>query len=101
MPPKLPQISGPRLLKLLVKLGYEIIRQRDSHIRLRKSTKTGEHKLTVSLHRTVAKGTLHGSSLTFRNIRRRLGMASAQLPAGSFQVQAPLGAQGGGLAPFP
>ena len=58
MPPELPQISGRQLVKLLVKLGYEIVRQRGSHMRLRKQMETSEHKVTVPLHRTVAKGTL-------------------------------------------
>lgn len=36
--PKLPQVSGSKLVGLLQSLGYEVIRQRGSHIRLRKGT---------------------------------------------------------------
>jgi predicted RNA binding protein YcfA (HicA-like mRNA interferase family) len=56
--PKLPQISGNQVAKLLESLGYEIIRQLGSHIRLRKSTPLGEHNITVPAHTIMAKGTL-------------------------------------------
>ena len=56
--PKLPQVSGDDVVRLLTSLGYEIVRQRGSHIRLRKATPLGEHNITVPAHRIVAKGTL-------------------------------------------
>lgn len=56
--PKLPQVSGDDIVRLLTSLGYEVVRQRGSHIRLRKATPLGEHNITVPAHRTVAKGTL-------------------------------------------
>jgi len=59
VPPKLPQVSGRRLVRLLKRLGYEVVRQRGSHIRLRKQTAAGEHHLTVPLHPVLAKGTLN------------------------------------------
>jgi predicted RNA binding protein YcfA (HicA-like mRNA interferase family) len=57
--PKLPQVSGTTVIKLLQSLGYEIIRQRGSHIRLKKITALGEHAITVPAHQVVAKGTLN------------------------------------------
>lgn len=57
--PKLPPISGADLIKFLASLGYETIRQRGSHIRLRKRTPLGEHNLTVPNHKELAKGTLN------------------------------------------
>jgi predicted RNA binding protein YcfA (HicA-like mRNA interferase family) len=57
--PRLPQVSGRDLVRLLHSLGYETIRQRGSHIRLRKVTVVGEHNLTVPDHKTLAKGTLN------------------------------------------
>jgi len=36
--PRLPQVSGHALIQLLRSLGYEILRQRGSHVRLRKVT---------------------------------------------------------------
>jgi predicted RNA binding protein YcfA (HicA-like mRNA interferase family) len=56
--PRLPQISGQSLIKLLHSLGYETVRQRGSHIRLRKVTQVGEHNVTIPKHKTLAKGTL-------------------------------------------
>ena len=56
--PKLPVVSGSKLVKLLMKLGYQVIRQRGSHIRLRKVVESGEHNLTIPMHDEIAKGTL-------------------------------------------
>ncbi len=55
MSPKLPQISGEDLVKFLQRLDYEIIRQKGSHIRLRKITILGEHNITVPNHKGIAK----------------------------------------------
>jgi len=57
--PKLPQVSGSKLVGLLQSLGYEVIRQRGSHVRLRKATSLGEHTITVPAHKGIAKGTLN------------------------------------------
>lgn len=56
--PKLPVVSGNKVIKLLRKLGYEVVRQRGSHVRLRKVGEAGEHNITVPLHSEIAKGTL-------------------------------------------
>ncbi len=55
----LPQVSGRKLIRLLKRLGYEEIRQRGSHVRLRKTFDMGQHSITVPVHRTLAKGTLN------------------------------------------
>ena len=57
--PRLPQVSGRALVKLLHSLGYETVRQKGSHVRLRKITTLGEHNLTVPDHKSLAKGTLN------------------------------------------
>ena len=59
MSPKLPQISGQDLVRALQKLGYEVVRQKGSHIRLRKTTTVGVHNVTIPEHKTIAKGTLN------------------------------------------
>ena len=46
------------IIKLLTKLGYEIVRQKGSHVRLRKKTEIGEHDITVPKYKEIAKGTL-------------------------------------------
>jgi predicted RNA binding protein YcfA (HicA-like mRNA interferase family) len=35
-----------------------VVRQRGSHIRLKKTTASGEHAITVPAHKVIAKGTL-------------------------------------------
>jgi predicted RNA binding protein YcfA (HicA-like mRNA interferase family) len=57
--PRLPQISGRSLIRLLVSLGYEVVRQKGSHVRVRKRNELGEHNLTVPDYDALAKGTLH------------------------------------------
>ena len=57
--PRLPQVSGRALIQLLVSLGYQVIRQKGSHVRLRKASALGEHNITVPNHDTLAKGTLN------------------------------------------
>ena len=54
----LPVISRINLIKKLKKAGFVATRQKDSHIRLEKSTKDTIIKLTVPLHRELKKGTL-------------------------------------------
>ncbi len=57
--PKLPQISGNRLIKLLESLGYTRVHQKGSHIKFRKTSSIGEHTLTIPKHKVLAKGTLN------------------------------------------
>lgn len=57
--PRLPQTSGRSLIRLLVSLGYEVVRQKGSHVRVRKRNELGEHNLTVPDHDILAKGTLN------------------------------------------
>ncbi len=59
MAPRLPQVSGEALVALLRRLGYQVARQRGSHIQLTKTTASGEHRITVPDHKTIAKGTLN------------------------------------------
>ena len=57
--PKQPVVSAKELIKVMAKLGYEIERQKGSHIRLRKSTPSGEQHITVPFKAEIAKGTLN------------------------------------------
>lgn len=59
MSPKTPRdISGQQLLKALIKYGYEISRQKGSHIRLSKTTGSITHHVTVPDHNPLKLGTL-------------------------------------------
>jgi len=59
MSKKLPVISGKKLISCLIGMGYQVVRQRGSHVRLEKSTNAGLHKITIPNHNPVAKGTLN------------------------------------------
>ena len=56
---KLPVVSGEKLIRFLEKIGYEVVRQRGSHVRLEKQTPVGNHKITVPYPKEIAKGTLN------------------------------------------
>jgi len=53
---KLPVISGRDLVRLLEKEGFKAVRQKGSHVSMRK----GEYKTIIPLHDELAKGTLLG-----------------------------------------
>jgi predicted RNA binding protein YcfA (HicA-like mRNA interferase family) len=55
--PGLPKISGQQAVKALRKFGYEVIRQRGSHIRLRNSD-GARQPLTIPDHRELKSGLL-------------------------------------------
>ncbi len=59
MSPKLPVLSGDDLVKALRKVGYEEVRQKGSHIRLRHSADPERKPLTVPRHQTLKRGLLH------------------------------------------
>jgi len=50
---KLPVISGKRLIKVLEDEGFEIVRQKGSHVSLQKDN----FRTVVPLHSELAKGT--------------------------------------------
>jgi len=74
--PKLPQVSGDTLIRLLESLGYEVVRQRGSHARLARTGATGVHRITVPVHRVVAKGTL---SDILAQVSLRVGVTREEL----------------------
>ncbi len=69
--PKLPVLSGPQLVKLLARVGYELDHQTGSHMILR-NVKPPHRRLTVPNHKELAKGTL-------KSILRQAGIAVADL----------------------
>lgn len=54
---RLPVVSGRELVKALHKIGYELDRQRGSHIILRQAV-APHRRIVVPNHDPVAKGTL-------------------------------------------
>lgn len=57
---KLPRgVSGERLIAVLGRHGYRIVRQKGSHVRLR-CDGPPEHSITVPMHDHLKAGTLQG-----------------------------------------
>ena len=53
--PKIPLISGKIAIKVFAKIGYRVVRQRGSHIRLHHQNR---RHLTVPDHKVLGKGLL-------------------------------------------
>ena len=58
--PKLPRLSGADVIRALERLGFSQIRQRGSHVVLRRETPQGAVGCVVPMHRELATGTLRG-----------------------------------------
>jgi predicted RNA binding protein YcfA (HicA-like mRNA interferase family) len=58
--PRLNRVSGEEAIRALEKLGFTKIRQRGSHVVLRKETPEGIIGCVVPLHKELAIGTLRG-----------------------------------------
>jgi predicted RNA binding protein YcfA (HicA-like mRNA interferase family) len=58
--PKLRRVSGAEAVRALECLGFVQVRQRGSHLVLKKQTPEGEVGCAVPLHRELAIGTLRG-----------------------------------------
>lgn len=73
MSERLPVVSGAQLIRVLEQLGWQVVRQRGSHVRLRRPDRA--IFLVVPLHKELKKGTLSGilrDSLVDREELRRL-----------------------------
>ena len=55
---KLPAISGEKAVKCFEKLGYVIIRQKGSHIRMNHKSDKSKKPLTLPKHKGLGKGLL-------------------------------------------
>ena len=58
--PKLKRVSGEETIRGLEKLGFIRVRQRGSHVVLRKETPEGVTGCVVPMHQELAIGTLRG-----------------------------------------
>jgi len=70
--PKLPSISGERLVRALKRAGFVELRQKGSHVSLEKRTVELTFRTVVPQHRTLAKETLS-------DILRQAGLTVEQL----------------------
>ncbi|QDV89772.1 YcfA-like protein [Phycisphaerae bacterium RAS2] len=73
---RLPTLSGRELVSILQRLGYAVVRQRGSHMRLRHPTDPSRKPTTVPDHRELKPGTLHAilrdAALTVEQLREML-----------------------------
>lgn len=53
---KLPVLSGRELVRILERAGFQVVRQKGSHV----SMQRGDYKTVVPIHEEIAKGTLLG-----------------------------------------
>lgn len=58
--PELRKISGDEAVRVLMRLGFERVRQRGSHVILKRQILGGEVGCVVPLHRELKIGTLRG-----------------------------------------
>jgi len=57
---KIPRdINAAELISVLTRLGYVIVRQTSSHVRLEIENSNGTHAITVPNHKPIKIGTLH------------------------------------------
>lgn len=55
---KLPVVSGPETIRALERIGYEVVRQRGSHLRLRHPSDSDRKPVTLPNHAELKAGTL-------------------------------------------
>lgn len=59
MSPKLRRLSGPEVVSLLARVGFETVGQRGSHVKLARSASDGTRQvLTIPIHKQLDTGTL-------------------------------------------
>lgn len=68
--------SGPSLVKKLTKVGYEVVRQNGSHIRLSRFSENSEHHLTIPNHDPIKVGLL---SKILSDVAKNLEISKADL----------------------
>ena len=73
--PRLPQVTGAELLRVLQQVGFRVTRQRGSHVQVRREEPDGAvDTFPVPVHsgQTLKKGTLRG-------ILRKAGLGTEEL----------------------
>jgi len=58
--PKLPRVSGAQAIRAMEKLGFTQVRQRGSHVVLKRSDTSRSRGCVIPLHPELAIGTLRG-----------------------------------------
>lgn len=60
---KLPQVSGKETIRALNKIGFEIVKQKGSHVKLARIINNQRQIVTVPIHSVLKKGTLRNGIL--------------------------------------
>ncbi len=58
--PKLKQFSGKEVVKIFKVHGFEVTRTVGSHVRMTLASENSSYHVTIPLHDSLKKGTLHG-----------------------------------------
>lgn len=58
--PKMPRLSGREMIRILSLFDFQPIRQKGSHVILKKKTQEGELGAVVPMHKELAEGILRG-----------------------------------------
>ncbi|MBF8249619.1 MAG: putative periplasmic or secreted lipoprotein [Candidatus Levybacteria bacterium] len=61
--PKLPQVSGKDTIKAFEKIGFIIIHQRGSHVKLSRKIDDQKQTIIIPLHKILKTGTLRNGIL--------------------------------------
>ena len=73
---RMPSVSGREVIAALERIGYAVVRQRGSHVRMRHPNDPSRQPVTIPLHRAVKTGTLHAilrdANLTVEHLRELL-----------------------------
>ena len=68
-------LTGQDLIKRLAVLGYEVVRQKASHIRI-KTNQNGSHSETIPNHKPLREGTINS---ILKNISKHFDLAKPDL----------------------
>lgn len=66
--PKLPQVSGKDTIKALIKIGFVVIHQRGSHVKLSRIVADNKQTVIIPLQKIIKKGTLRNGILNHINL---------------------------------
>lgn len=65
---KLPQVSGEKTIKALLKIGFTLVHQRGSHVKLVRIKNGEKQTVIVPLQKVLKKGTLRNGILRPLNL---------------------------------
>lgn len=60
---KLPQVSGKDTIRALKKIGFSMVSQKGSHVKMARRTSNQNQTIIISMHKILKKGTLRNGIL--------------------------------------